>query len=199
MYLAIYAVSDATIERLHADPPLVWRVMDSESPEMEAKDRAELQPRPGFFARLMGAKADPPPAPPPLELAPGEGDLGPDSDFEKSWQALHYVLTGTAWEGEPPLNFLMGGGRQLEIPSHDNPLVTHGSADTRRIAEALTALSDEEASRRVDREEMVRLDIYPGIWDDDEGVEYLLDEVRRLRTTVSTIAGRGLGLLVSIA
>jgi hypothetical protein len=199
MYLAIYAVSDATIERLHADPPLIWRVMDSESPEMEAKDRAELQPRPGFLARMMGAKAEPPPAPPPLALAPGEGDLGPGGDFEKSWQALHYILTGTAWEGQPPLNFLMGGGRELEIPSHDNPLITHSSADTRRIAEALAALSDEEARRRVNREEMVRLDIYPGIWDDDEGVAYLLEEVRRLRETVSAIAGRGLGLLVSIA
>ena len=198
MYLAIYAVSDATIERLQADPPLAWRVMDPENPDLEAKARAELQPRPGFFARLMGAKAEPPPAPPPLELAPGEGDLGPDGDFEKSWQGLHYVLTGTAWEGKPPLNFLMGGGLALEVWGNDNPLLAHGSADTRRIAEALAALSDEEARRRVNREEIVRLDIYPGIWDDDEGVEYLLDEVRRLRKTVSKVAGRGLGLLVSI-
>ena len=198
MYLAIYAVSDATIERLHADPPLAWRVMDPENPDLEAKARADLQPRPGFFARLMGAKAEPPPAPPPLELAPGEGDLGPDGDFEKSWQGLHYVLTGTAWEGNPPLNFLMGGGRALDVWGNDNPLLAHGSADTRRIADALTALSDEEARRRVNREEIVRLDIYPGIWDDDEGVEYLLDEVRRLRKTVSKVAGRGLGLLVSI-
>jgi hypothetical protein len=36
IYLALYAVSDATIERLHADPPLAWRVMDPERPELEA-------------------------------------------------------------------------------------------------------------------------------------------------------------------
>ncbi len=111
MYLALYALSDATIERLHADPPLAWRVMDPERSEYEAKARADLQPRPGLVARLFkGAKAEPPPLPPPLELAPGEGDLGPEGDFEKSWGGLHYLLTGTAWEGEPPLNFLMGGG-----------------------------------------------------------------------------------------
>ena len=199
IYLAIYSVSDATIERLHADPPLAWRVMDPELPEREAKARAERQPRPGFFARLMGAKAEPPPAPPPFELAPGEGELGNDSDFEKSWHGLHYLLTGTSEEGEPPLNFLMGGGRELDLEDGETPLITHSSADTRRIADALTRLSDEEVRRRVNPEEMTRLDIYPGIWGDAEAIKMLLEDARRLRSTVSGIASRGFGLLVSIS
>jgi hypothetical protein len=199
IYLAIYSVSDATIDRLHADPPLAWRLMDPERPELEAKARADRQPRPGFFARLMGAKIEPPPQPPPpLELAPGEGDLGPASDFEKSWHGLHYLLTGTSDEGEPPLNFLMGGGRELELEDGETPLLTHGSADTRRIADALTRLSDQEVRRRVNLAEMNELEIYPGRWD-PEGVERLLEEVRRLRETVSEVASRGLGLLVSIS
>ena len=73
IYLAIYSVSDATIERLHADPPLAWRVMDPELPEREAKARAERQPRPGFFARLMGAKAEPPPAAAAVRARPRRG------------------------------------------------------------------------------------------------------------------------------
>ncbi len=195
IYLAIYALSDATIERLHADPPLAWRVMD---PEREAEARANRQPRPGLFARLFtGAKVEPPPPPPPLDLAPGEGDLGPDGDFEKSWQGLHYLLTGTASEGEPPLNFLMGGGRELEIEDGEMPLLTHSSGDVRRISEALTRLSDDEIRRRVNPAEMNGLEIYPGIWD-PENLKYLLEDVGRLRQTVSAVAGRGLGLLVSI-
>ncbi|MEZ0333429.1 MAG: YfbM family protein [Gemmatimonadales bacterium] len=199
MYLAIYALSDATIDRLHADPPLAWRVMDPERPEMEAKARADRQPRPGFLARLMGARPESAPPSPSLELAPGEEDLGPAGDFEKSWQGLHYLLTGTAWEGEPPLNFLMGGGRELELEDGENPLLTHSSADTRRIADALTQLSDEEVQRRVNPAEMRRLDIYPGIPDEPEHMQYLLDDLRRLRETVSGVASRGLGLLVSIS
>jgi Domain of unknown function (DUF1877) len=200
MYLAIYALSDATIERLHADPPLAWRVMDPERPELEAKARADRQPRPGLFARVFkGAKAEPPPPPPPLELAPEEGDLGPAGDFEKSWQGLHYLLTGTAWEGEPPLNFLMGGGRELELVDGENPLLTHSSADTRRIADALVRLTDEEVRGRVNPAEVQRLEIYPEIWGEPEHVGYLLDDVRRLRETVSNVASRGLGLLVSIS
>jgi hypothetical protein len=197
IYLAIYSVSDATIERLHADPPIAWRVMDPELPEREAEARAERQPRPGFFARLMGAKIEPPPPPLPLELAPGEGDLGPAGEFEKSWHGMHYLLTGTSDEGDPPLNFLMHG-RELELEDGETPLVTHSSADTRRIADALTRLSDEEVRRRVNPAEMNELEIYPGRWD-PEDVEHLLEDVRRLRQTVSGVARRGLGLLVSIS
>ncbi len=199
-YLALYALSDATIERLHDDPPLAWRVMDPERPELEAKARADRQPRPGLFARLFkGAKAEPPPPPPPLDLAPGEGDLGPTGDLEKSWHGLHYLLTGTAEGGEPPLNFLMGGGRELELEDGEPPLLTHSSADTRGIADALIRLTDEEVRRRVNPAEMKQLEIYPGIWDQPENVDYLLEDFRRLRETVSAIGNRGLGLLVSIS
>jgi len=199
IYLAIYAVSDATIERLHADPPLAWRLMDPDQPEREAESRSERQPRPGLFARLFkGEKIEPPRPPPPLELAPGEGDLGPASDFEKSWHGLHYLLTGTDAEGEPPLNFLMGGGRELELMDGEPPLLTYSSAETRRIADALQRLSDEEVRRRADPAEMRRLDIYPGIWDQPEYMQYLLEDLRRLKETVSEVARRGLGLLVTI-
>ena len=198
IYLAIYALSDATIERLHADPPLAWRVMDPELPEREAEARAERQPQPGLFARLFkGAKPEPPPPPPPLQLAQGEGDLGPAGDFEKSWHGLHYLLTGMADGGEPPLNFLMAGGRELELTDGETPLLTHSSAETRRIADALVRLSDEEARSRVNLAEMNRLEIYPG-WN-EQNLGHLLEDVRRLRETVSKVAGRGLGLLVSIS
>ena len=199
IYLSIYALSDATIERLHADPPLAWRVMDPEQPEREAEARADLQPRPGLFARLFrGAKAEPPPVPPPLELAPGEGDLDRLGDFEKSWHGLHYLLTGTSEEGEPPLNFLMGGGRELELQDGEPPLLTHSSADTRRIADALLRLGDDEVRARANPVEMTRLEIYPGSWS-EEFLGHLLEDVRRLRETVSVVAGRGFGLLVSIS
>ena len=47
--------------------------------------------------------------------------------------------------------------------------------------------------------EMKGLDIYPGIPDDPEHMQYLLEDFRRLRKTVSAVASRGLGLLVSIS
>jgi hypothetical protein len=200
IYLSLYALSDATIERLHADPPLAWRILDPERPELEAKARLDQLPRPGLFARMFkSAKVEAPPPPPPLELAPGEGDLGPAGDFEKSWQGLHYLLTDTGWEGEPPLNFLMHGGRELELVDGGTPLLTYSSRDTRRIADALDQLGEEEVRSRADPAELKRLEIYPEVWDEPENVSLLLEDLRRLRQTVSDVASRGLGLLVSIS
>ena len=200
IYLGLYAVSDATIERLHADPPLAWRLLDPERPELEAKARADRQPRPGLMARLFrGAKPEPIPVPPPLQLAPGEGDLGADGDFEKSWHGLHYLLTGTADEGEPPFNFLMGRGRELELEDGETPLLTHTGAETRRIAEALAGVHEEELRRRLDPREMTELEIYPGGWDDPQHAGLLIEDALRLRETVAAVANRGLGLLVSIS
>jgi Domain of unknown function (DUF1877) len=35
---------------------------------------------------------------------------GAGLSLEKSWHGLHFALTGTAWEGVSPLNFLATGG-----------------------------------------------------------------------------------------
>src|SRR5829696_7547426 len=116
MYLQLFAVSDATIARLVADPPLAWQLVAPDEPERGAAARAEMQPRPGCLTRLFGRGGEQSQVvPAPLELGPGEGDLGPLGNFEKSWHGLHFLLTGTAWEGEPPLNFLLAGGREIDI------------------------------------------------------------------------------------
>src|SRR5215207_2984929 len=105
MYLGLAAVSDRTIERLHADPPLVWQLVAPDDPEAIATARAEAQ-QPGLLARLFGRGAAPSAAPPPpLALEADEGDLGEAGDLEKAWHGIHFLLTGTAWEGDPPLSF----------------------------------------------------------------------------------------------
>ena len=82
-----------------------------------AVEKARGKPKgPTFFGRLFGDKARPEPPPtPPLILEAGEGAL---VDLDKAWHGVHYLLTGTAWEGEPPLNFVVEGGADLD---YDGP------------------------------------------------------------------------------
>ena len=205
MYLALASVSDATIERLHADPPLIWQLVLPDQPEAVTEARAQMAQQPGFLGRLFGRRAAPPSPPPspPLDLQADEGELGEAGNLEKAWHGIHYLLTGTAWEGDAPLNFLLAGGREVDgIEIGYGPARTFTAAETRDIAVALARVSDEELRRRFAPDEMMRLEIYPEIWDrdpeEDDTLGYLMESVASLRETLGTVVGRGYGLLVTI-
>lgn len=202
MYVELASLSDATIARLHADPPLVWQIVAPDDPEAVARARP-APPRPGLLGRLFGrggAEAPAPPPAPPLVLEPGEGEV---AELDKAWHGIHYLLTGTAWEGDPPLNFLVSGGREVgteEVGYGTARTLT--SAETRKAAEALARVTDHELRARFAPAEMMRLEIYPEIWDRDPAAEdtlgYLMDYVGHLRTTLAGVVARGHGLLVTI-
>ncbi len=200
MYLSLAGVSDATIARIHADPPLIWQIVAPDDPGAVAAARGPAQ-RQGFFARLLGRKAPPPPpAPPPLEIQAGEGDLGEAGDLDKAWHGIHFLLTGTAWEGDPPLNFLLVGGRDVDDFESAH---TYTAAETRDIAAALAQVDDAELRRRFAPAEMMRLEIYPEIWDRDPAKEdplgYLLEMTGVLRAALDRVVGQGHGLLVTLS
>jgi hypothetical protein len=206
MRLSVASLSDATIQRLLNDPPLVWQVLSPDDPEpferslREAAERA----RPGFVARLFGARTrvEEPRRPEPLTLNDGEGELG---DIDKSWHGIHYLLTCTADESAPPpLNFLLAGGK--DVGDED---VGYGTArvytavQTRRIADAFAAVSDDELRRRFAPEAMMRAEIYPEIWDrdpaDDDTLGYLMEYVGVLRDMLASATSRGHGLMVVLS
>ena len=201
MTVSLASVSDATIARLLKDPPLVWQVFAPDDPEAFARalEEAAERSRPGFFARLFGARG-PVEAPPPasLTLSDGEGQI---VDVDKAWHGIHYLLTGTADDGEPPLNFLVAGG--TDVGDEDvgyGPPRAYTSAQARVIATALASVSDDELRGRFDPRGMMAATVYPEIWDrdpaDDDTLGYLMDGVASLRAMLATVASNGHGLLV---
>jgi hypothetical protein len=77
---------------------------------------------------------------------------------------------------------------------------THTSVETRAIATALSALSDAELRARYDPTEMMRLEIYPEVWDrrPEEGRDNLINSIASLRELLGIVVGRGYGLMVTI-
>jgi hypothetical protein len=206
MIVSLSSLRDATIGRLLADPPLVWQVIVPDDPEayQRARREADDRARPGFFSRLFGARtqADAPSKPPAaLELTDGEGDLG---DLDKSWHGIHYLLTGTAGESGTLLEFLVAGGTTVgdEDMAYGPPRV-FTSAETRAIAAALAAVTDEDLRSRFSPEAMMRAEIYPEIWDrdpeDDDTLGYLMEYVAVLRDAMTAVTSRGHGLLVVLS
>ncbi len=126
---------------------------------------------------------------------------GAGLSLEKSWHGLHFVLTGTAWEGVSPLSFLATGG--ATVGDED---IGYGPArilDPDGVAEldkALGAISDAEFARRFIPAALSKAEIYPEIWDDP--LESLLAEYKsyfqEMKEHVHRAAQTGQALLVAI-
>jgi hypothetical protein len=203
MVLGITQLDDRTIERVVADPPLVWLVVaadDRERYERARQDERRLQ-RPGFIARLFGAASPPPPPDAPV-FALGDGE-GKEIDVDKSWHGMHYLLTRSAEGGTPPLDFLLEGGRTVgDEDVGYGPAWVFTAAETRGIAAAVAGISDEELRARYDPRAMDAADVYPSrIWvrDGDEALDYVMEYIAILRATLQEAVEMNRGLMLTLS
>ncbi len=119
-------------------------------------------------------------------------------DLDKAWHGLHFLFTGEAWGGEPPLDFLAVGGETVgEVDVGYGPARVLRPAAVQLIDDALAMLDEDDLRRRFDPAALTAAEIYPTIWEEGEqALEYLLGHYRTLRPFVAQAAEAGLGLLV---
>lgn len=206
MILEYRFARDATIDRLLAEPAATWCVIGGEDAEqMYAGYNPLPQPPPiGFFARLFGKQPEPVPARPPLptlELVPPEGEGG---DLDKAWHALHFLLTGTDWGGDPPLCFLHSGGDVIsEVDLGYNPVRALRANDVEPWHVALAPIDRAELQRRFDPQKMMDEDIYPQIWDStpdkDDVFGYVAEYFDVLKSAVAKAVQNQMGMLVYVS
>jgi hypothetical protein len=202
MVLSLCTLSDLTIARVLTDPPLVWRIVAPDRPEAYTESRTR-QGRRGCLAGLVGRRLSAARPLAPLELGMGE-DEGRDTDLDKAWHGIHFLLTGTAWAGEPPLDFLVAGGQVVGAEDLGyGPGRVFSSAQVRGIQAAVAAIPDEELARRYSPAKMSEADIYPNIWDrppeQDDAREYVLSYVPTLREFLTSASRRSMGMLVYLS
>jgi hypothetical protein len=135
------------------------------------------------------------------ELEPGDDAL---LDLDKTWHGIHFLLTGEAWSGAPPLDFIVSGGREVgdEEDVGYGPARAFSSAQVAQVAAALDPITPETLRERFDGERMMRAEIYPEIWDrdpaDDDTLGYLVEYFELLKPFIADAARRGLGMFVYI-
>jgi hypothetical protein len=122
-------------------------------------------------------------------------------EIDKAWHGLHFLLTGTAREGDFPLNFIVVGGEEVGDDLGYGPARAVRSEDVHKIDTALEPLTAEELRQRFDADRMSALEIYPFGWshDPDGELQYLLEFYGELRAFVRRTAERGHGLLVYLS
>lgn len=124
-----------------------------------------------------------------------EGDLPEEAqgeviDLDKAWHGLHYLLTGTAWGGDEPACYLIAGGEQIGDEEEHN--VGYGPArlllpaQVAAFAAVVATLIPAEIQKRLNPEEMTRLEIYPEVWsrvgqDAQDNYDYLVEYAAELQ------------------
>jgi hypothetical protein len=125
-------------------------------------------------------------------------------DLHKSWHVLHYLFTGTAWEGKVPENTLLNGGKEVGEDLGYGPARVVDPATTQSFARFLEGLSPGRLKSRLDMKKMAQLEIYCAEDDDDEGSRSeLSDDIDNyfpmLTDYVCAAAKRGGGLAIWMA
>lgn len=128
-------------------------------------------------------------------------DPGGMLDVDKAWHGLHFLFTGTAWEGSPPLNFIVAGGTEIgDVDVGYGPARAFTNAEVRNIARSLESITADDLRSRFDPKKMTALEIYPEIWNrppqEDDTIGYLLEYFELLKPFIVKGASEGFGLIV---
>jgi hypothetical protein len=180
--------TDEQIAQLLADPRLIEPFVHG--PEHAVKPPAKI----GFIARLLGAQPREPAEK--VELPPDWPDE--QTDLDKAWHGIHFLLTATDWEGDEPLCYLVRGGKEVgDIDVGYGPARALESAQVKRFSDALAQVSEANLRARFDADKLTSLSVYPTIWNEgDEALEYLLEYFRELKSFVDETAQKRMGLVV---
>jgi hypothetical protein len=195
MCLALHSVSDENIQKILEKPELIWRLIASEDPEIY-KDAIKEKKKVGFISKFFGKIEQENIEIPNLYFVEGENI---DDDLDKSWQGIHYCLNKTAYEAEPPMDFLTVGGEVAgDIEVGYGPARLFRAQVVKKLYDRLSNISKKDIAANYKPKEMDRLDIYPNIWerDGDGGLEYITEYFSCLKSFVANCKKNDLGMAV---
>ena len=121
-------------------------------------------------------------------------------DLDKSWQVIHFMLTGFPYEGMPPLCHAIFG--QEPIGEEDvgyGPALGTSSKVVSAISDALSKISEDEFCKMFNPESIAKADIYPQIWSED-GIleEYIVPKFRELKSFYAEAAANNHAVITFI-
>lgn len=132
---------------------------------------------------------------------PGQGFV----DLDKAWNALHYLLTGSARDGEGPLAFLLKGGTAVgdEDLGH-GPARVFQPLEVAAIADALASVAQHKLMPRFDLKKFEKLELYPGRWSEvnvrsDYDLGYYFGPLEQLKAVTRRAKQETLGMIVWIS
>ena len=127
----------------------------------------------------------------------------PYLDLDKAWHGLHFLLTGSAWEGEGPLGFLVACGEPVgDIDMGYGPARALSPDGVRELDGALSRITSQDLRARFDPAKMMAESVYPTIWDrdprEDDVLGWVIASFEELKGFVRRASQEGRGLVVTL-
>ncbi len=203
MILEFRSISDKKIEQLLAYPPLIWKVIAPDDPKMFEDAMNISIKKPSVFSRLFSKKSSRMKSKPPeinFDITEEECFV---IDLDKSWHGIHFMLSGSIADGNPPLDFLLCGGRYIgDIDIGYGPARALTSSELANVKVALEHIDIDEFKSRYNPESMSENDIYPAVWDrkdvHDENLEFLLENYSAMKNYINDIYNKSCGIIISL-
>ncbi len=176
--------SDADIDALLARPKRIELMLYGEYVADKTKS--------GIFSFLKKKKEEPTDNWKPEEP-------GAEFDVDKAWHGIHFLLTGSAWEGSGPEAFIVAGGTEIgDIDVGYGPAREFRSKDVHAIAERLKTIDKGSLEKRFDKKTFIEEEIYPEIWDEEpeDCFGYLLEYFEMLKQFIIKAAEDNKALIV---
>jgi hypothetical protein len=119
-------------------------------------------------------------------------------DIGTAWHGLHFLLTGSAWGGSPPLRDAVLGGVPLGDPTSYEPVRFVSVDQVKAVAEALPPA--EQLVPRFTHKAMRQAELYPDTaWDDPEALSgFLLPAYAELCDVFCQAAAARHALLIAL-
>lgn len=99
-------------------------------------------------------------------------------DIDKSWDGIHYLLTGrSVGDNTHPLTKVFFSGQLVDTDQDlgNGPAHFVTPEQVKEINAQISKLTRDELAIRYDPKKMSSLHIYPNIWEMDEVLDYLLE------------------------
>ncbi|QDU76482.1 hypothetical protein Pan97_35320 [Bremerella volcania] len=180
------ALEDEDLEAIIHEPRRVHLLWDDSIPPRR---------QPSWLARLFGAKLHPETEVDSWQLSKPVSE----TDVDKAWHGIHFLLTGTDWEGEGPEAFIVHGGQEIaEEVGYGYPR-GFTSQEVKEIDAVLSSMDAQNLYDNADPAEFAKYGIYPEVWKDEpkeECIGYVTEYFQQLQAFVSETAASNRAMIV---
>ena len=122
-------------------------------------------------------------------------------DIDKSWNGIHFLLTGEPYGGEPPNSLPILGGVEIGPELGYGPARYLQPAQVAQASQLLASTPVEVLRSRYQPKALEEADIYPsGIWQEEgeQAFEYLAHWYELLRGFYAQASSRGAAMLLAV-